>query len=171
LRRTRVSEDKRYFRGRSGVVCSRPGDRLWKTERGSFLCSGYSIFVFRKSFRLCLSLISCTIEVGAKEELDPGCMQDVGVFSQALILRASCILDPRCDSVVVSRGLLMIFAVPVRCCLVGLFPSVKFSSWLCAGFCVLFFQQFSVCSFLLSDQGFSGFQSMCTFPVSGTFVQ
>ncbi len=100
-------------------------NRLWKTERGSFLCSGYSIFVFGKSFRLCLSLISCTIEVGAKEELVPGCMQDVDVFSQALILRASCILDPRCDSVVVSRGLLMILAVPVRCCLVGLFPSVK----------------------------------------------
>jgi hypothetical protein len=40
------------------------------------------------------------------------------VFSQALILRASCILDPRCDSVVVSRGLLMILVVPIRCCLV-----------------------------------------------------
>jgi hypothetical protein len=95
----------------------------------------------------------------------------VDVFSQALILRASCILDPRCDSVVVSRGLLMILVVPIRCCLVGLFPAVKFSSWLCAGFCGLFFQQFSVCSLLLSDQGFSGFQSMCTFPVSGTFMQ
>jgi hypothetical protein len=40
------------------------------------------------------------------------------VFSQALILRASRILDPKFDSVVVSRGLLMILAVRVRCCLV-----------------------------------------------------
>jgi hypothetical protein len=113
----------------------------------------------------------CSIEVGAKEELVRDACRHVDVFSQALILRASCILDPRCDSVEVSRGLRMILAVRVRCCLVGLFPWVKFSSWLCAGFCILFFQQFSVCSLLLSDQGFSGFQSMCTFPVSGTFVQ
>lgn len=60
----------------------------------------------------------CSIEVGAKEELVRDACRHVDVFSQALILRASCILDPRCDSVEVSRGLRMILAVRVRCCLV-----------------------------------------------------
>jgi hypothetical protein len=96
-------------------------NRLWKTERGSFLCSGYSIFVFGKSFRLCLSLISCSIDAASRLGLRRSWFRDacrhVDVFSQALILRASRILDPKFDSVVVSRGLLMILAVRVRCCL------------------------------------------------------
>jgi hypothetical protein len=150
-------------------------NRLWKIERGSVLFSVYSIFVFGKSFRLCLSLISCSIDAASRLGLRRSWFRDacrhVDVFSQALILRASRILDPKFDSVVVSRGLLMILAVRVRCCLVGLFPWVKFSSWLCAGFCIFFSNSSlcALCSYLI--KGFSGFQSMCTFPVSGTFVQ
>jgi hypothetical protein len=121
------------------------------------LCSVYSIFVFGKSFRLGLSLISCSIDAALRLGLRRSWFRDacrhVDVFSQALILRASCILDPRCDSVVVSRGLLMILVVPIRCCLVGLFPAVKFSSWLCAGFCGLFSNSslFALCSYLIKD--------------------